>query len=279
MRNYKIDLKAEGYRVQGGKLECMLSDCPLDGDGKGWKRPAVIVCPGGAYCFVSKREGEPVANYFSGNGFQAFVLTYLVSVDGENVRYPEQLTELASAIDFVKKHADEYNVNPEEIFVVGFSAGGHLVGDLATEYAKTSEYAGQKLDARPAAVGLAYPVIYYEGHTGSFDNLLQGYSEEERNVLRKRLSLENAVTSETVPAFIWSTAEDTAVPPENAMRFATALARAGVCFELHVYPHGSHGASTCDFEINFGHQDWLRRNRAWLDDCCKFFRMYVKEPY
>ena len=198
MRNFKVELKNEGYAVQGGELNCILMDYPFDGERGPWKRPAVIVCPGGGYGFVSRREGEPVANYFYGKGFQAFILTYMVACDG--VRYPEQLLEVSSAVDYVKKHAEEFDINPEEIFVVGFSAGGHLVANLAVEHMNASGYAGQPLDARPTAVGLCYPVIYYEGHRGSFDNLLNGYDEKTTEELRRKLSLETAVTADTVPS-------------------------------------------------------------------------------
>ena len=276
MRNYKIQLKEQGYSVQGGTLECILMDRPFDSGFEGWKRPAVIVVPGGGYGFVSKREGEPVANYFLANGFQAVVLTYLVSGDG--VSYPEQLIEIASAVDFVKKHAEEYNVNPDEVFVVGFSAGGHLVGNLATQYMEAPVLAGQSLDCKPTAAGLSYPVVYPEGHMGSYVNLLQGYDGEEKERLMKKLTLDKAVTKDTVPSFLWSTAGDGLVPPQNALRYAMACAENGVLFEIHVYPQGGHGGATADWEVN-GQEQFLRKIHAWLENCASFFRLFVKETF
>ncbi len=276
MRNFKIQLKEQGYFVKGGTLECILMNHPFDAGREDWKRPAVVVVPGGGYGFVSKREGEPVANYFLANGFQAFVLTYLISADG--VSYPEQFLELASAVDFVKKHAEEYNVNPDEVFVVGFSAGGHLVGNLATQYMEAPALAGMALDSKPTAAGLAYPVIYPEGHMGSYVNLLQGYDGEEKKRLMEKLTLDKAVTKDTVPSFLWSTAGDMLVPPQNALRYAKACADNGVLFEIHVYPQGGHGGSTADWEVN-GQEQFLRKNHAWLENCASFFRLFVKETF
>lgn len=121
MKSYKVSLK-ETYGLEGGELECMLSESPFDVPSPEWRRPAVVVVPGGGYCMVSKREGEPVANYFLAKGFQTFILTYRTCTEGSC--YPEQLIELAAAMDYIKKNAAECLVNPEEIFVVGFSAGG-----------------------------------------------------------------------------------------------------------------------------------------------------------
>ena len=117
MKVFNYSLKTE-YPTQGGELECMLMENPWDVGHENWRRPAVIVVPGGAYAMVSKREGVPVASEFFAKGYQTFVLTYLTANDG--VRYPEQLIELGSAVDYVKKHAEEFHVNPNEIFVVGF---------------------------------------------------------------------------------------------------------------------------------------------------------------
>ncbi len=276
MRNYKISLK-ETYDLEGGELECILSESPLDVPSPEWKRPAVLVVPGGAYRGVSKREGEPIASYFLSKGFQTFIFTYRTCTDGAH--YPEQLVELASAVDHIKKNAAEYRVNPDEIFVVGFSAGGHLTADLAVEYATIEEKAGRKLDCRPKAVGLSYPVISSKcGHTESYENLLFGYTEEAKAELLKTLDLNESVMDATPPAFIWTTAEDNCVPSENSLVFALALAKHKIPYELHVYPHGYHGLSSCSCEIN-APAEFLRKNSVWLDDCAEFFRLFTTEKF
>lgn len=264
------------YRVCGGKLSAYTIGCPT-GDAENWRRPAVIIAPGGAYEHVSKREGAPVACHFLARGFQCFVLEYLTVTDG--ARYPEQLHELAAAVDYVKKRSDEFHINKDEIFVVGFSAGGHLTANLAVDYFNIFEAVGEKPDCRPTAIGLGYPVISAElGHRRSHDNLLCGYTDAEKRTLLKKLNLDKAVTERTVPAFIWTTASDSAVPAVNSLKFAEALAENGVKYELHVYPEGEHGGSVCDFEVN-GECAALRKNAQWIDNCARFFRLFTSERY
>lgn len=273
MKTYKIDLKKE-YGLQGGELDCLIADFPYDCAEQcpDWKRPAVIVVPGGGYQFVSVREGEPVAFEFLNRGFHAFILKY--TIGGENgCPYPEQLLELSAAVDYIKKHAEEWKVDGN-VFVVGFSAGGHLTANLAVEHQSVSQKYGKPLDCKPTAVGLSYPVISSEhGHIGSYDALLCGYSEEAKEELLKTLNLDQAVTEDTPPAFIWTTAQDTCVPPDNALRFALALDKQRINYELHVYPRGGHGLSTAKPDVNQGLTPEMERASRWLDDCAAFFRL------
>ena len=274
-----VDLKAEYPFLAGGKLECITGEYPFDlGDPKAWKRPAVVVVPGGGYGMVSKREGEPIAHAFLARGYQVFILTYLVECDG--VHYPEQLFELAAAVDYVKKNAEEFSVNPSEVFAVGFSAGGHLVGNLAVEHQNVSKKAGVDLDCSVSAVGLSYPVITSDhGHFASYVNLLSGYTDEAKAELFKTLNLDESVSEQTPPAFIWATANDPVVPADNAIRFGLALAKQGIEYELHIFPEGAHGLSTASIEINTGSEDILRKVSVWIEDCASFFRRYTVEKY
>ena len=269
-----IELK-KYYKVAGGFLTPYTTDCPVTNEKK-WRRPAVIVVPGGAYEHVSKREGAPVAVKFLSRGFQTFVLEYLVAPDG--VRYPEQLHELAAAVDFVRSHAAEYHINKDEIFVLGFSAGGHLTANFAVD-CDISKTVGEKLDCKIAAIGLGYPVISAElGHTRSHENLLNGCTEEQKQELYSQLNLDGAVTKKTVPAFIWTTAADSTVPAINSLKFAQSLAEKGIKYELHIYPEGDHGSSTCDLEVN-NERDAIAKNAQWIDNCAQFFRLFTVEKY
>ena len=276
MKAYSVNLKDNYSFLQGGVLQCILMDMPFDIE-TDWKRPAVIVVPGGGYGMVSKREGEPVAAQFLAKGFQTFVLTYLCAPD--KVRYPEQLFELSCAVDYVKKHAEEFCVNPDEVFVIGFSAGGHLTGNLAVEHQNVSQKAGVELDCRPTATGLCYPVISsIHGHFSSFENLLDGYTDEAKTELLKTLNLDEAVNKDTPPAFIWATAEDELVPTDNSIRYAWALDKQGISYELHIYPTGRHGLSVGDKEICTQMGETQKAAR-WVNDCIEFFHRYVKEPF
>ena len=276
MRQFTIDLKDEYPFLTGGKLEGLTMSTPW-ADGREYKCPAVIVVPGGAYAMTSRREGAPIASAFFARGFQVFILWYLVAPDG--VRYPEQLLELSSAVDYVKKHADELYVNKDEVFVVGFSAGGHLTANLAVDYQSASALAGVELDAKPTAVGLGYPVISDQyKYCGSHDNLLKGYTAEEKETLLKRVRLDKMVTKKTAPAFIWTTTTDDVVPPENTLRFALALNKKGVSYELHVYPEGRHGLATGRFDVNDFVPEQEKISR-WMGDCAAYFRRFTVETY
>ena len=279
MRAYTVELKNEYAKLCGGKLECMLMDFPWDGENTiGWRRPALIVVPGGGYAYTSEREGAPIAAEFFARGFQTFVLKYTAAGE-DGVCYPEQLLEIAAAVDYVKKHAEELHVNPDEVFAVGFSAGGHLTANLAVDHPYILEKFGMNLDCKPTAVGLSYPVISRKyGHVGSHDNLLCEYTEEAKAKLVNELALDEMVNEYTSPAFIWATANDGVVPAENALRYALALAKQNIPYELHVYPNGPHGLSTCRFEIN-NPSNGMERVAKWIDDCAAFFRMYTVEKF
>ncbi len=278
MKTISVNLKDVYPFLQGGKLDGMTTDYPYDGEvDQNWARPAVLVIPGGGYAMASRREGEPIASAFMGQGFQVFVLWYLTITDG--VRYPEELLEASAAIDYIKKNAKALNVNPDEVFVVGFSAGGHLTGNVAIEYKNVPQKAGVALDCKPTAVGLCYPVISNtHGHFGSYINLLDGYSEEEKAEFLKTLNLNEAVSEDTPPAFIWATADDGVVPADNAIRFAQAMSDHGRDFELHIYPHGRHGLATGNLDINPEGAE-LKKVRHWVEDCAEFFRMYCVEKF
>jgi acetyl esterase/lipase len=115
-----------------------------------------------------------------------------------------------------------------------------------------------------------------DGHCGSYTNLLAGYTEEAREELLKTLNLNQAVTKDTPPAYIWTTANDEIVPCVNSLHYAEALAKAGVEYELHVYPRGPHGGATGKQDINPCYPE-LVDIRNWIADCSRFFRMYTIE--
>ncbi len=276
MKAYTVFLKNEYDFLQGGEVACLLTDRPFQEE-TSWKRPAVVIVPGGGYWHVSKREGEPISNAFMALGFQTFILNYLCAP--QSARYPEQLLELSATVDYIRKHAQELNVNEKEIFVIGFSAGGHLAGNLSVAYSKIKNFSKVDLDCKPTAVGLAYPVISYNyGHTGSFDNLLQGYSDSEKLSLIKDINLDEKVTSNTPPTFLWCTSQDKIVPPENTLKYALALDKAKVLYELHIYPLGAHGLSNGSEEVNsFAYG--VPKVSGWIKDCADFFRMFVEEKF
>lgn len=209
---------------------------------KPFKRPLVVICPGGGYHHHSPREGEAVALKMLDLGYNAVILRYSIMPN----EFPCALYEAAYTVDYVRKHADEWDVDPDRIIIAGFSAGGHVAAGLGTMYnAKELEsFVKDGLKAatnqiKPNGMLLGYPVITSgdKSHPMSFSRLLGSrYSE-----LLESVSLEKRVTPDTPQAFMWHTFTDGSVPVENSLLFAEALRKSDVKFELHIFPNGNHG--------------------------------------
>lgn len=234
------------------------------------KRPAVIICPGGGYVTTSDREAEPVAIQMNAMGFHVFILRYSV----QPATFPTALTELATAVAYVRNRAEEWNIDANKVIVTGFSAGGHLAASLGVFWEREFLAERVKFDKdayKPNGLILSYPVISsgVHAHQGSFQALLGDQQEE----LRERLSLEKQVNNQTPPTFLWHTFEDASVPVENSMLFAVALKKHNIPFELHIYPSGGHGLSLANEESmnvqnNFGIQEecqnWIDMAGVWI---------------
>ena len=237
------------------------------------KNKAVLICPGGGYGFTSDREAEPIALAFAGEGICAFVLRYSVAPD----RYPIQLLEASRAMQLIRKNAEAWHVNTDDIAVMGFSAGGHLAGSLGVFWNApfVREALGlQEGENRPSRMVLCYPVITSQigpAHRDSFYNLMgEGKSEEEY----ASVSLERHVSADTPPAFIWHTAADNLVPVENSLLFAGALQKQHIPFELHIYPEGQHGLSLADRRTAAPGADSLLNLRVaeWFGACVRWMK-------
>lgn len=261
----KIDLyKYFGLKRKGGEQGYLNVYLPEASDYPTRVRPAMLVIGGGGYAFVSPREKECVALAYITKGFAAFTLEYSVAP----VRFPAQLVEGAMAIVYIRENAVKFGVKPDKIAAIGFSAGGHLTGMLATLFDSAEVKAALKEKAaiaRPDAVILSYPVITSreKAHRDSFNNLCGA----DNSKLQVELSLETRVTANSSPAFIWATADDQAVPSENSLLMALAYKTAGVPFELHIFESGMHGLSLATEEtgkVNKPVQKWLSLSVTWL---------------
>ena len=208
------------------------------------KRDAMLVIPGGGYIGVcTEREGEPIALDFVQKGYNAFVLNYRV---GKGDRFPSQLLDAASAMIYIRNHAEEFHINPKRVFAIGFSAGGHLCGSIASmfDYPEVKEAFGDDYrKVRPTGAILSYPVTVMHGpaHFGSFINLLGKQPEEFTEDEINRFSLDRVVNSNTAPMFIWHTVEDATVPVKGSLILGEALVDASVPFKMSIYPYGPHG--------------------------------------
>ncbi len=231
---------------------------------KGRLRPAVLILPGGGYASTSEREATPVAVEFLSCGAAVFVLHYSVK---PNAYYPTSLCQVYSAIKMIRKNADEWNIDPDNISVMGFSAGGHLAASAGVLWSSdAARKIGFEGDShKPNGMILCYPVISaFAGstpHTASFDNLL-GENNTEENF--RYLSLEKRVTADTPRAFIWHIYEDSVVPVENSMIFASALIANKVPIELHIYPHGGHGRSIAN-DLVCNDMDGIAKVNSWVE--------------
>lgn len=236
---------------------------------------ALLVIPGGGYgCVCADREGEPIALAFLKQGFNCFVLHY--SVNGQK-HFPGQLIEASLAIQHIRDHAQTYNIDPEKVFAVGFSAGGHLAASLGALWHLPEIYDATGMPYgynKPTGTMLIYPVISADeafGHVGSFTNLL-GVEQltEEQN---RMCSIEKNVDQRTAPAFLVHTSNDQLVDVRNSLALGAAFRAAGLQFEMHIYPDAPHGVAlgnqiTKCWDEKFDNpaiSRWVEHATAWAD--------------
>jgi endo-1,4-beta-xylanase len=263
-----IDLSAE-YNIPGkAKLIAYLREITDETDCYVKNLDAMLVIPGGGYHFVSDREGEPVALEYITRNYVSFVLYYDVA---PAFRYPVQLTQAACAVDYIRKHAEEFRLNPDRIFATGFSAGGHLTANLANFWNRLPQdyLDGKTIDARLNGIVLAYPVIDNRSHEGSFKNLL---GIDDVSCSRAvALSLERSVTKDNPPCYIWTTAEDKTVNPITTLLYAAEYLKRGLLVECHVFPYGGHGSATADRRVNFNAERFSAASE-WFDEADAFLK-------
>lgn len=271
MIHKKIEIKARGMEAVGNLytyfLDSSIEMRPNE------KRPVILMCPGGGYEMTSDREAEPMAMQFLAMGYHVAILRYSVCP----VRYPAALLQVAESVLYLKEHADEYHIDPEKIVVQGCSAGGHLAANygIAWNSPFLTKFMGMENDPEQLCVAgllLCYPVITSgeKAHEESFRNLLGEQYEEKK----EELSLENQVTPDTPPTFLWHTATDETVPVENSLYFFQACLQQGVSAELHIYPVGGHGLSLANEEtcrangigVQKECQSWIGLAQTWLEE-------------
>ena len=230
--------------------------------------PVLVLCPGGAYRFVSERESDPVAIEFFAAGYNVFTLVYSC-LDKACDLLP--LRELSAAVIKIREKSTDWYCDPDRIAVCGFSAGGHLAASLATMWNEK-----ELLDVfdtkngmnRPNAVILGYPVILANEY--AHEESIRYVSGSAPGSDKYRFfSLDKHVSSETCPVFIWHTAEDDTVPCENTIYFAAALQKNKIPYECHIFPSGSHGLSVCTNETGSPKphvRQWVNLAINWLNE-------------
>ncbi len=223
-------------------------------------RGTVVICPGGGYSGRAPHEGQGYADFLMSEGLDAFVLNYRVKPN----TYPAALADARRAIRFIRYNADRFDIDPNKIAIMGSSAGGHLAAHAATYRGTLDEETGDAEDAVsciPNAQILCYPVLDYEGHKGSYKNLLGERAEDE--ALRASVTPLLLATKDTPPAYMWHTASDLGVNVCNTYRYAARLKELGIPVEMHVYPVGGHGLGLADRTDPFlgMHPEFLKNGR------------------
>jgi acetyl esterase/lipase len=223
---------------------------------------AIVVCPGGGYQNLSMdKEGYAIAKWLNTLGVSAFVLKYRL---GPRYHHPIELGDAQRAIRIVRSRAAEYGLQADRIGIMGFSAGGHLASTAGTHFDAGNAGAADAIDrasSRPDFMVLCYPVISFGtfAHTGSKKNLI---GENPDPKLVELLSNELQVTKDTPPTFLFHTTTDATVPVENSVMFYSALRKAGVPAELHIYERGPHGVGLAPADPVLS--TWPARLADWL---------------
>lgn len=193
-------------------------------------RPAVIVCPGGGYTHLAiELEGTDVARWLNRNGVAAFILKYRLK--------PDQAFEDAKrAISYVRANAKKYHINPSMLGIAGFSAGGQVAAEVVTHYKKARKRdLVEGASCKPDFVILGYPALDWL-HPNA--DKIYTESRDKKGIF---IPYYHLVNKNTPPTFIVHAADDKTVPVEQSIQFFTALRKAGVPCELHIFQEGGHG--------------------------------------
>lgn len=271
------------------------------------KRPLVLICPGGGYSHLSKREAEPIAMRYLSAGIHAAILLYGIQ---EHAVAPGPLKDIAQAVAFLRDRVDEYCIDNDSIYVCGFSAGAHVACQLGVFWNNPEllpEYKENPERVKPNGMILAYPVIdlhasathldigirpgtdindvYYdqkhpkmplsemivmdekEGrYFINFEKSMNAYIFDGMYTPEQEdfYSLQNQVSSDTPPAFIWHAGGDGLISPTNSLDLASALYKHGIPVELHLYDGGNHGISLADHTTAGCPNDYYPYAKSWM---------------
>ena len=243
--------------------------------------PAVIVCPGGSYCWLDvKGEGIEVAEWLRDNGINAFLLQYRTAGFGAYLtryrfvargnRHPDMICDVQRAIRFVREKADTLGIDPGCVGVMGFSAGGHLALCAAcfsgTDYTDLPQKGVSGVSLRPDFVAAIYPVVTMKGeyvHKRSRRGLL-GEWGKYNNELREQMSIEEHIPADCPPVFMINCKDDPVVDWHNSVMLDEALTKAGIEHKYIQYETGKHGFGVSEVYGTAESRKWKNEFLEWL---------------
>ncbi|WP_235340840.1 alpha/beta hydrolase [Bacteroides caecigallinarum] len=243
---------------------------------------AVIVCPGGSYCWHDYEvEGVDVARWLQNEGIAAFVLKYRVQGVFNFIfhtravwvghKHPDMLEDIQRSIQLIRENASQYNINPHRLGVMGFSAGGHLVMSSACYY--ETDFLSKigikhSTSLRPDFVASIYPVVsmsHSVTHKRSRRALLGEWKQFSQR-MRDSLSLELHIPPNCPPVFLVNCKDDPIVNYYNSVLLDSALTSNGVNHKYIQYQTGGHGFGASDIRGTAECRKWRNDFFDWLID-------------
>ena len=226
----------------------------------------IVACPGGGYAnLMMDYEGTDWADYFNQKGIAYCVLKYRMPHGDRNI----PISDAYAAMKMVRDSADVWQINRNDVGIMGFSAGGHLAATVSTH---------APMQLRPDFSILFYPVItmqYKQTHHGSVDNFL-GTDKDNADIV-KDFSNDQAVRKHLTPPSVVFLANDDDIVPilQNGVAYFTAQNKVGNSSALYCYPSGGHGFG---FKANFKYHDQMLRDLDnWLADIPSPNRKAIRE--
>ncbi len=238
---------------------------------EGQRTPAILVFPGGSYCWLDKEtEGHMVAEWLQSRGIAAFVLTYRVVtpakfatgirlLTGERM-FPKMLNDAEAAIAYLRQHADEYHIDPHKIGTIGFSAGGHLSLMLAEWHSADSLY-------QPDFTAAIYPVVTFTDKKHTHQRTRRaalGIYYQFNHRRQAELSLEQHVPPTMPPTFLLACKDDRTVDYQNTEMMDAALTEAGINHLTTIYNVGDHGFGANPKKFSPETAQWQELFIEWL---------------
>ncbi len=224
---------------------------------------AVVIFPGGGYWGLAMdHEGHQVAQWLNSFGVAGIIVNYR---RGPGAQHPVPLMDAQHAIRTVRHNAAAWNIDPNRVGTLGFSAGGHLTSCTGVFFDlgdKDAEEPIEQQSCRPNFMVLVYPVISMTEeymHKGSRNNLIGTDGDSE---LAQKMSTDLQVTADTPPTFLILSDEDKSVPAENSVHFYLALRKAGVPAEMHIFEKGAHGFGLA--QLDYIKSSWMGLCQRWM---------------